>query len=102
MEERIYTGRRGPSAVAWIALVLAIGALILAWVAFNRTGEDLEDKIQRQVEQGLNVTEDATREAGDAIDAGPDGVDEDDTDVPTGTTQTPSTPSDNTPTTTQP
>lgn len=102
MEERVYTGRRGPSAVAWIALILSILALALAWTAFNRTGEDLEDKIQQQVEQGLNATEDATRDAGDALDAGPDGVDEDDTDVPSGTTQTPTTMPEEPTTNTQP
>lgn len=88
MAETIYTERRGASAVAWIALILSIAALTLAWVAYNRTGENLEDQIQRQVEQSLNTAEDATREAGDRIDAGPDGVDEDDTDVPAQNNQT--------------
>lgn len=44
-------------------------------------GRELEQQIQTQVEQSLNTAEEATQEAVDAIDAGPDGVDEDDTDV---------------------
>lgn len=39
------------SFVAWTALVLAIIAIILAWVAFNRSGADLEEVIQREVEE---------------------------------------------------
>lgn len=69
------------SVVAWIALIVSVLALILAWVAYNRTGADLEDQIQTQVEQSINATEEATDDAVDAVDAGPDGVDEDDTDV---------------------
>lgn len=83
MADRVYTANRGASVVAWIALIVAIVALIIAWMAYNRTGADLEQQIQTQVEQSLNAAEDATQEATDAIDAGPDGVDEDDTDVNT-------------------
>ncbi len=82
MEERVYTAHRGASAVAWIALIISIVALILAWVAYNRTGTDLEDQIKTQVQSSLDAAEDATQTTTDAIDAGPDGVDEDDTDVP--------------------
>lgn len=39
------------SFVAWTALVLAIIAIILAWVAFNRTGQDIEAIIQEQIEE---------------------------------------------------
>lgn len=81
MAERVYTSHRGASAVAWIALIIALVALTLGWIAYNRTGVDLEDQIKSQVEQSVDATQDATREASDAVDAGPDGVDEDDTDV---------------------
>ena len=83
MEERVHTKRRGASAVAWIALIVGIIALIVAWMAYNRTGANLEQQIQTQVQESLNTAEDATQNASDAIDAGPDGVDEDDTDVNT-------------------
>ena len=83
MADQVIRERRGSSAVAWIALLVAIVALIIAWMAYERTGADLERQIQTQVQQGLEAAENATREAGDAIDAGPDGVDEDDTDVNT-------------------
>lgn len=83
MADRVYTTNRGASAVAWIALVVAIVALVIAWMAYNRTGADLEDQIKTQVEQSLQAAEEATQGASDAIDAGPDGVDEDDTDVNT-------------------
>jgi hypothetical protein len=47
--------------VAWLALLLSIGALTLAWMAYNRSGKDLEagaanslnqtvDKIQGQTQ----------------------------------------------------
>lgn len=68
--------------LASLALALALIALMVAWTAYNRTGEDLETRIQRGVDDALNTTVDTTENAGDAIDAGPDGVDEDDTDVP--------------------
>ena len=61
-------------ALAGLALVLSLVALTLGWMAYNRIGEDLEDRIQRGVTDAVNNTE-------RAIDAGPDGVDEDDTDV---------------------
>lgn len=87
MADRVYTedrtAGRGTSAVAWIALVVAAIALVLAWVAYNRTGADLEDQIRTQVEQSINAADEATQETQDAVDAGPDGVDEDDTDVNT-------------------
>ncbi len=76
-----HTTKRRTSAVAWVALVVASLALILAWMAYNRTGADLEQQIRTQVQEGLNTAQDAANDAGDAIDAGPDGVDEDDTDV---------------------
>lgn len=82
MAEEVYVQKRGSSAIAWIALIVAVVALVLAWIAYNRTGTDLEQQIQTQVQQGLNAAEDATQDASNAIDAGPDGVDEDDTDVP--------------------
>jgi hypothetical protein len=88
MAEEVYTARRGASVVAWIALVISIIALIIAWMAYNRTGADLEKQIQIQVEKGINAAEDATQDASDAVDAGPDGVDEDDTDTGTGTDTT--------------
>lgn len=51
------TRATGASIVAWIALIVSVLALILGWVAFNRTGEDLENQIQRQVDQTINNTE---------------------------------------------
>lgn len=90
---------RGTSAVAWIALLLALLALSLAWMAYNRTGADLSDRIRQEVNQSAQSAEDATQEASDeiqqganqtenAIDAGPDGVDSDDTDTGGGTNGT--------------
>lgn len=42
---------RQTSIVGWIALILAVIALILAWVAFNRSGADIEAIIQEEAEQ---------------------------------------------------
>lgn len=37
--------------VAWFALVIAILALIIGWIAFNRSGADLEQIIEQEVEE---------------------------------------------------
>lgn len=101
MEERTYVARGGGGVglLSWLALILSILALILAWTAYNRTGTDLEDRIQQEIREGtstveegtndaVNDTQDATNDASRGLDAGPDGVDEDDTDTqPTTPTQ---------------
>lgn len=71
---------RGTTFVAWLALILAVLALWLAWTAYDRTGGDLDERIRQEVQQGAQNVE-------ESLDAGPDGVDEDDTDLPTNTTQ---------------
>lgn len=83
MADRVYTAGRGASAIAWIALIVALIALTLGWIAYNRTGADLEDQIQTQVQQAVDNSDEAVEDASNAVDAGPDGVDEDDTDVNT-------------------
>jgi hypothetical protein len=40
---------RGGRWIAWLALILSIIALLLAWTAYNRTGADLENRIQEGV-----------------------------------------------------
>ncbi len=93
MDDHNHRSNSGTSAVAWIALIIAILAAVLAWAAFNRTGTDLEQRIQTEVREAANETQDttqdatqeireSTRDAGQAIDEGPDGVDEDDTNLP--------------------
>lgn len=80
----------GTKIIAFLALVLSIIALTLGWIAYNRTGADLEQQIQNQVQRATNNAEEAagdaaneTQEAADQaennLDAGPDGVDQDDT-----------------------
>jgi len=83
MTDQVYRERRGPSAVAWIALIVAVAALIIAWMAYDRTGANLQKEIQVQVQKSVDATQKAAKDTTDAIDAGPDGVDEDDTDVNT-------------------
>jgi hypothetical protein len=78
--------------LAGLALVLSLLALMLAWQAYDRTGVDLDERIKNaassaanKVEAGADATGDAIKDgaadAERAIDAGPDGVDNDDTDV---------------------
>ncbi len=86
---------RGTTLLAAVALIIALLALGLAWMAYNRTGADLEDRIQQQVEQSAQDVNQGAQEAGDAIDAGPDGVDEDDTDVNTNNSTDPNTTNNN-------
>jgi hypothetical protein len=45
----------GPSWVAWVALILSVLALLLAWMAYNRTGQDLETRIQQEVNRGIDT-----------------------------------------------
>lgn len=85
--------------VAIIALVVAIAAIALAWVAYERTGADLDQRIQDAARESAQTIEQGAENATDALDAGPDGIDEDDAD----TTTTPeSTMPTEEPTTTQP
>lgn len=60
---------RAASGLAWLALIIAVAALIIGWMAYNRTGTDLEDRIADQVQQ---TTDSAER----GLDTGPDGVDD--------------------------
>ena len=79
------------SKVAVMALIVAVLALVFAWAAYNRAGEDLEDQAIQGIEQGAedagDAVENAAEEAGEAvqdgtdavergIDTGPDGVDD--------------------------
>lgn len=71
--EIVHDRRGGSGVVAWLALILAVLALALAWMAYNRTGDDLENRIQ----QGINRT---TENAPDVdVDVNPNGTDNPDT-----------------------
>lgn len=54
--------KRG-KALAGVALVIAVVALILSWVAFNRTGTDLNERIETEVNQAVQEVEQAADEA---------------------------------------
>lgn len=69
--------------VAMIALVIAIAAFILAWMAYERTGADLDERIREAAEQSAQTIERGVEQGAEAIDKGPDGVDQDDTDTTT-------------------
>ncbi len=82
----------GLKLLSWLALLLSLLALGLAYMAYQRTGASLRTDVQ----QGANQAQDAAGQAGQkveekaqgagqAIDAGPDGVDEDDTQTGGGT-----------------
>lgn len=43
--------KQSGSAIAWLALIVSIISLILAWTAFNRSGTDLEQIIEEEVGQ---------------------------------------------------
>lgn len=73
MAEVVYDTRRGASAVAWTALVIAILALIIAWLAYNRAGRDLEDTLGNTIESTVQEGVDTMEEG---VDRGPDGVDD--------------------------
>lgn len=54
------------SGVAWLALIIAIVSLSLAWVAYNRSGADLEEQIKREVNQAITKAEEARQAAENA------------------------------------
>lgn len=72
---------RGTTLLTWVALIVALLALWLSWMAYERTGANLDEKIRQGVQQGLQETQQGLQQTENAIDAGPDGVDEDDTDT---------------------
>lgn len=72
---------RGTSLVAWLALIVGLLAFWLAWMAYDRTGADLDQRIQQGVQQASDNVQQGAQDAEEAIDAGPDGVDQDDTDT---------------------
>lgn len=57
----------GGRGVAWLALIVAILALFLAWSAYRRTGGDLDSLLQ-------DVSEDAGRRVRGAAEEGTDAV----------------------------
>jgi hypothetical protein len=47
--------------VAWLALLLSIGALTLAWMAYNRSGKDLETGAANRVNQTVDKIQGQTQ-----------------------------------------
>lgn len=66
VDREVVVDRRGGSAGAgttlltWLALLLAIAALGLAWAAYNRTGEDLQDQAQEQLNEAAEEVDQRT------------------------------------------
>ncbi len=85
--------KRGASRLlTWLALLLSLLALGLAYMAYQRTGANLRADVQQTTNQAedaagnaANKAGDKAQDAGEAIDAGPDGVDEDATQTGGGT-----------------
>lgn len=57
------TSEQGNIMISWIALIVAILALIVGWIAYNRTGVDLETQIQREVNQAAGEANQELNEA---------------------------------------
>lgn len=67
------TVKTSPSGIAWLALIISIIALVLAWNAFNRAGKDLEVMVQEEVNTAVMKAQQQAREAEDeARDAAAD------------------------------
>lgn len=58
------------SVVAWLALVLAIAALALGWIAYNRTGQDLESTIRNQVDESVNSVQQGAQDVQENVNQG--------------------------------
>ncbi len=50
-------GERKNSGVAWSALILSLLAIVFSWTAFNRSGQDVEDIVAREVEESTQEME---------------------------------------------
>ena len=77
--------------VAYIALIIAIIALIIGYLAYNRSGVDLEDQIQREVSEAVvnlenaaqNTEEVVRNESAEALEGTSDALDRAATDART-------------------
>lgn len=54
------------SLISWLALAIAVLALVLGWTAYNRAGGDLEEQIRREVQKAILEAEEARQNAEDA------------------------------------
>ncbi len=84
---RNHEERRHSNGMAWLATIIAIAALVVAWLAYNRSGKDLEDSVQDTTNSAIQEVQESASDAGEeaqeasdsaegAIDTGPDGVDD--------------------------
>ena len=79
-EHTVVHQRSAGSAVAWLALIIGTAALVIAWLAYNRSGKDLEDSVKDTANTVIDQSGQEAQNASDAIergiDTGPDGVDD--------------------------
>ena len=54
--------------VAWTALVVAIVALILAWSAYNRAGEDLGSQVEDSLDNAAAEVEETAGDLEEELD----------------------------------
>lgn len=79
-----YMNDQKGGALAWIAFIIAVVALILAWIAFNRSGTDISEIVDREVREAVaelevnfEQAEDQLRKgAADTLESGADALDE--------------------------
>ena len=84
----------GTTLLGWVAVILAVLALVLAWMAYDRTGANLDERIKQQVQQAIPNTTQGTDETNttETTPTPHDGTDTTDTDTTTdGTTTNPTT-----------
>lgn len=81
----------GTTLLGWAAVILAVLALVLAWMAYDRTGANLDERIQQQVQQGIDGTQQEAQEM-DTTETAPEGTAPEETD----TSDTPDTTTDGT------
>lgn len=85
----------GTTLLGWVAVILAVLALVLAWMAYDRTGANLDERIQQQVQQATQDTTTQDTEDTDTTETTPttqEGTDTTDTDTTTdGNTTDPTT-----------
>jgi len=59
----------GTQAMIWVVGIISIAALALAWVAYNRSGENLTTNLQQEADELALETEQAANEFGSAVAA---------------------------------
>ncbi len=52
--------RNEPSVISWLALTIAIVAMVISVMAFNRSGQNIDDSVRESINEAAGSVEQAT------------------------------------------